>query len=488
MKLDVSLILDDRVPPPPEIVAAIGEIPFRRILRRRRRLAEEIAEMAAAAGRPLHVVDSDEAALALALRIESRGVGPVYLRLPACLAPIKMAALGPLITKAAFTMETMLISPILRDEAAAVLGAGDAVALLRARDAEARREVLLRIADSAPRMVDHLELVDLRRPRALLHFLSGATEARHFNETASGAGIFRKTSPEIAKMRAEYRFFHIAPEEMKRFLVPTFGFWETPSRAGYEMEHLPIPDAALQLIHRAFSAEDFEVLLDQFFAFLAARRPGPQDAAATLAAGRAHILDKLDARLESLMALPVGRKLDALLQISGPQAGLRAMQARARPLIEAALSRDAAKHLVVGHGDPCFSNILFDRRLGLLRLIDPRGAESLEEAMMHPLYDLAKFSHSVLGGYDFINNDLFSCDLGAGLDLTLELDDGGPPPWMQAAFRARLQALGYDVRVLRAVELSLFLSMLPLHADHPRKLIGFALVAARILSELETRA
>lgn len=59
---------------------------------------------------------------------------------------------------------------------------------------------------------------------------------------------------------------------------------------------------------------------------------------------------------------------------------------------------------------------------------------------------------------------------------------------MRAAFRARLATLGFDIRTVRAVELSLFLSMLPLHADHPRKLAGYALVAAEILSELETPA
>lgn len=487
MTLEVSILLDDRIPPPAEIVAAIGEMPFRRILRRRKRLFEEIAAIAAAAGRPLHVIDSDAAAQALALRIENRGAGPVYLRLPACLAPLRMEALGALIAKAGYVMETMLVSPILRDEAAAILGAAEAVALLRARDPQARRELLLGIAERAPRMVDHLELVDLRRPRALLQFLSGATEARHFNETAAAAGIFRKSSPDIAKMRAEHGFFHAAPEEMKRFLMPTFGFWETPDRAGYEMEHLPIPDAALQLVHRAFTPEDFAMLLEQFFGFLATRRPGPADPAAALEAGRAQILGKLDARMEALLALPAGRKLEALLESAGPEGGLRAMQGRARALIETALRRCGARHLVFGHGDPCFSNILFDRRLGLMRLIDPRGAQTAAEALMHPLYDLAKFSHSVLGGYDFINNDLFACDLDPGLDLSLELDDGGPPAWMQAAFKARLAAEGFDLRQLRAVELSLFLSMLPLHADHPRKLAGFALTAAKILSELETR-
>ena len=40
---------------------------------------------------------------------------------------------------------------------------------------------------------------------------------------------------------------------------------------------------------------------------------------------------------------------------------------------------------------------------------------------------------------------------------------------------------------VRAVELSLFLSMLPLHADHPDKLMGFALIAGQILDELAPR-
>ena len=52
-------------------------------------------------------------------------------------------------------------------------------------------------------------------------------------------------------------------------------------------------------------------------------------------------------------------------------------------------------------------------------------------------------------------------------------------------FRQRLAGAGYDLGAVRAVELSLFLSMLPLHADHPDKLLGFALIAGHILDELE---
>jgi hypothetical protein len=128
---------------------------------------------------------------------------------------------------------------------------------------------------------------------------------------------------------------------------------------------------------------------------------------------------------------------------------------------------------------------LFDRRTRLLRLIDPRGARTLDEAWMHPLYDLAKFSHSVLGGYDFINNDLFDCGLDATLNLQLQLQDGGPPPWSQKIFIQRLQSAGINLKVTRAYELSLFLSMLPLHLDHPQKLAGFALTACKLINWLE---
>ncbi|MDZ5650606.1 hypothetical protein [Nitrospirillum sp. BR 11828] len=165
------------------------------------------------------------------------------------------------------------------------------------------------------------------------------------------------------------------------------------------------------------------------------------------------------------------------------------MAARARHLIDIAIQRDPSTALAIGHGDPCFSNILFDRRTGLMRLIDPRGAKSLDDAWMHPLYDLAKFSHSICGAYDFINNDLFDCQLDGQLVLRLQLQDGGSPADLRALFLEALQdrmPFGEgSLFIVRAYELSLFLSMLPLHVDHPRKLAGFALTAAALIQELE---
>jgi len=78
--------------------------------------------------------------------------------------------------------------------------------------------------------------------------------------------------------------------------------------------------------------------------------------------------------------------------------------------------------MVVGHGDPCFSNVLYDQQRYLLQLIDPRGATTEEALWTHPLYDLCKLSHSALGDYDFINNSLYRIGFDDHNALLLHLE------------------------------------------------------------------
>ena len=61
------------------------------------------------------------------------------------------------------------------------------------------------------------------------------------------------------------------------------------------------------------------------------------------------------------------------------------------------------------------------------------------------------------------------------------------PPWdaQRALFVRALEQHGYDLGLVRTFEASLFLSMLPLHADAPKRLVAFALRARDILAELD---
>ena len=138
---------------------------------------------------------------------------------------------------------------------------------------------------------------------------------------------------------------------------------------------------------------------------------------------------------------------------------------------------------VIGHGDPCFSNVLYNRTAQVFKFIDPKGALKESDLWTNPYYDLAKISHSICGLYDFYNNDLFDIKVDADLGLRAVVDFSNAP-YVQL-FKQQLEANSYDYMTVRVYEASLFLSMLPLHIDNPRKVLGLVLNAARIIKEIE---
>ena len=63
------------------------------------------------------------------------------------------------------------------------------------------------------------------------------------------------------------------------------------------------------------------------------------------------------------------------------------------------------------HGDFCFSNLLYDCKVRLVKMIDPRGEFGVPGVFGDRRYDLAKLAHSYAGGYDFIVADQFSVEV-----------------------------------------------------------------------------
>ncbi|MEE3624774.1 hypothetical protein UCD39_12370 [Nitrospirillum sp. BR 11752] len=490
MSYTLTIIYDDRQAPPAEIEGIIGAVRYSDILRRRTTLGQEVLKIAEKGGAFdfFHLVD-DRDAIFLSELVEASPYERLFLRLPSCLMPIRQAVLSDFIAQAEFAPGTIFLAPLMEGEAASLLTAKDLMPVLRQHGPTTVRDYLLGLSRSAVVMDNPFGFVDLRQAGDFLSFMSGATETRAFNSNYIERRSLRKSSTDRHKMAAEYGFFHVVPEALKPFLLATYDFKDDGERASYAMERLAIPDAALQLIHHAFDQSSFATLLERFIDFIDARPRRDAGVDAVRANARDAILGKMNRRLKDFLALSEGRRLNEILLACGPCGGLEEMAVRAGALIEKAIARDTSAGLVIGHGDACFSNILFDRRTGLMRLIDPRGARTLDEGWMHPAYDLAKFSHSILGGYDFVNNDLFDCQLGAGLGLGLALKDGGPPPDLQEQFTRMLDeralAGGVDRSIVRSYELSLFMSMLPLHVDHPRKLAGFALIAASLICDLE---
>jgi len=121
------------------------------------------------------------------------------------------------------------------------------------------------------------------------------------------------------------------------------------------------------------------------------------------------------------------------------------------------------------HGDFCFSNILYDFRSNRIKTIDPRGITPSGEKTIYGniTYDLAKLSHSILGLYDWIIAGYYNVDIHK-YDIEFHLADGHQYSEMQQEFIELVEAeFNLTAQNLYAMQIQLFLSMLPLHEDDP---------------------
>ena len=140
------------------------------------------------------------------------------------------------------------------------------------------------------------------------------------------------------------------------------------------------------------------------------------------------------------------------------------------------------QHVSVMHGDFCFSNILYDSRARQIRVVDPRGFVSKGQPTIYGdgRYDLAKVFHSAVGFYDLIIAGYFEVSLD-GQDFQFELIADDYIQIVHDSFLAhQFGPLRGDDPVLVAIAIHLFLSMVPLHADHPQRQLAFLANAYRL--------
>jgi len=141
-----------------------------------------------------------------------------------------------------------------------------------------------------------------------------------------------------------------------------------------------------------------------------------------------------------------------------------------------------SKVLTLLHGDFCFSNILYDFRANRIKTIDPRGINTNEKLTIYGdmKYDLAKLSHSVLGMYDWIIAGYYHLTVNDYV-ITFELAGIKQHKDTQQSFIKIIESkFGVSAINLYAMQIQLFLSMLPLHADDSVRQDAFLANAFRI--------
>ncbi|MGI6107968.1 MAG: hypothetical protein ACOX8B_08550 [Lachnospiraceae bacterium] len=314
--------------------------------------------------------------------------------------------------------------------------------------------------------------------------ITGNFDSRYFNSLRGDDYILRKNSTDKKKIKSEYTFYHLLPENMQRWFVLPFDYRETDTEASYAMERLHMPDIAIRWVHGSINTEEFSELMDRYFYFLNERPSRPVSREQYESVSRRLYVDKVSQRIEKLKANPKYARIAVLLSNQDRIRSIDDIYQWYLDLKEKVEKKTSYKmESVIGHGDPGFANALYNRSTKMLKFVDPKGALTEEELWTNPYYDVAKLSHCVCGLYDFFNNAMFdiSIDENFGYQLSIPFDNTE----YKRIFREKAESNGYDFLSVRLYEASLFISMLPLHMDYPQKVFGFILNAVNILKEIE---
>jgi hypothetical protein len=326
-------------------------------------------------------------------------------------------------------------------------------------------------------------LIDIGIIGNFIQCITGDFDSRYFNSLKGNQYTLVKSSGNKKKIKAEYSFYHLLPENMKFWFVMPFDYKETGETASYTMERLHMTDLAIKWVHGSMDESEFEDLMDKYFFFFKSRHVKDCSVAEYQEIAKSLYVDKVNERIANLTRLTEYNKIRLLLEAT-QDINIDTLVSKYFELKEKIEAKqEYPSQIVIGHGDPCFANALYNKSTKTLKFIDPKGAIIEEELWTNPYYDVAKLSHSVCGRYDFFNNALYDIQIDTtfSYDLKIPFDNS---KYIEI-FRRKVGMNGFDYRSVRIYEASLFLSMLPLHIDNPHKVFGFILNVKNILEEIE---
>lgn len=309
------------------------------------------------------------------------------------------------------------------------------------------------------------------------------TTARAFNSLQITRDTVRKLSADTFKMNAEAEWFENVPPKVQPYTARLLEKGDQGKRAFYSTEYQYAPNLSELYVFSTIGRVSWKKILTSCAEFLeiCARTLGdnPRDDYSRQLLG-----SKTVERLERFAKetgfdiehelIYQGRKMPSLLEI-GHQ-------------LENAVSFDSTASSTIMHGDFCFSNILYNSRNSRISVIDPRGYVFSERCEIYGdfRYDIAKYSHSVDGLYDFILAGRYDLKQDGPYSFDLNFDTSSHRQWLQAAF-SEMSIAGVSVSSaeIRAITTSLFISMLPLHSDRPDRQRAFIANALRLYSTFE---
>lgn len=296
--------------------------------------------------------------------------------------------------------------------------------------------------------------------------------AREFNlvEIDAEKGVLRKTSQHGDKFREEIKWYLSLPSELSHLAPRIFEHRLEHGSTHVVMEYYSYPPLSDIYLHGAYDIGEWELILEALGSVLKEMQSYSVDLDAELQRRSSHLMyeSKTLSRLQVINQSPLFEQFRHSIKVNHQRCmGLERFMEVLPDLTEKIKLYDNP-HFSVIHGDFCLSNILFDRRNRIVRLIDPRGEFGGIGVYGDSLYDLAKLSHSLEGDYDFLVNNLFDLDI-SGQNILLQPHFTARHQRIRRLYQAWLERhYSKEQTRIRFIQSLLFISMVPLHSDRPR--------------------
>jgi hypothetical protein len=287
--------------------------------------------------------------------------------------------------------------------------------------------------------------------------------SRYFNIIIDHGDFLEKRSIFKSKLHNEFTFLQHIPAPLTTYFPRVKNYCSHHDYDAYYIEKIPVRDASFYLLEsELYETGALPALIKALGGYLQAVPKIKINRLEQQRILERDILQKNLLRLEDLKLMVEFHQVNYVCrQLTG--LSLDQYTAAVNSAIAEAFADTNIDYSYFSHGDLCFSNMLFES--GNLKLVDPKGAEWFHDNFRLIHYDLAKISQSLLGNYDIINHDHFHIE-----DGQLKLHITRNPVDARILFEEMLTSFGTNLKLIRLIEASLFLSMLPYHRDNPHRM------------------
>lgn len=303
---------------------------------------------------------------------------------------------------------------------------------------------------------------------------------RHFNKLDVKQDCITKESANQKKIIAEFSFLNNIPKGIQHYYVGVRDLKVEKNRAEYSMEKINGMDLSMQYINQGFSKDSLQNIFDELKLYFELTK---NFKGSSIEKTYNFIASKNESRLKELQLWEGFRQLDNFINNHTSFSGTNSLFEYSNRMLSKNEAKLNAAQPIISHGDLCFANILMNEEECKLIFVDPRGG-NMNESYRSPYYDLAKLCHSLLGGYDHIINNIAEIQFDENMNAKLIFDQNLYN--FQNIFQSFVESLGFEYHLVRIIEISLFLSMLPLHIDSSKKVNMLALRASELILDIDS--